>query len=104
MSKGYIGNGPAWRKIVRTEEFREGLYKFSTEIGAKHKGTDTLIGIWLKKLCPKVDKGKQTLPVYLGDGNVANITSQQNVYVFPDLESCRTLFEQVTGSELSWPD
>lgn len=104
LSKGYIGDGPAWPKCLRTEEFREHYYQFASGIGVKHKDTDTQIGISLKKLCPEVGKGKKTLPVYLGDGATAILTSQQLVYVFLDLETCRTLLEQYIGSELPWPE
>lgn len=68
---------------LQTDYFQQGRDR-----GLSHRAAETMIGMMLKKLFPKLQDKR---------------TSAGRFYIFPDLDECRRDFERFIRTEITWP-
>lgn len=94
----------SWPEFIRISQFMRLYYDAATKAGQKHKGWETEVGIRMRQLCPDMQRKRKVLPILDKDGKSCLPKVQQNVYIFPDLITCRELFDEATSSENPWPE
>lgn len=80
-----------WEGEVSCTKFRDEYYEFSGSIGSRYKGSETEIGIWLKKLVPELKKRRK-----MRKGK------RINCYEFSSLEECRKHWDNITRDNFGW--
>lgn len=84
--------------IVRTDYFYKEYIKFVTDMGVKHKASDTELGMQLKSMLPSESFKKERKTV-----KDFNRSYRKNCYVFPSLSECRNAFEEFMNTKFDWP-
>ena len=81
-----------WGSRVSTSQLHGQYLTFAEERKDRHPLSVSQFGKELKKLCPSVKRKKAT------------VESGKRYYVleFPDLDTCRQLFEELVKMELDW--
>lgn len=83
--------------VIVAENLQEDFGEFTGKAGVKHRGTDTELGVQLRKLVPpgKEIKDRRILP---------GSPQRKQVYTFPPLQECRDYFEKLISQKVEWPD
>lgn len=83
--------------VIAAENLQEDFGEFTGKAGVKHRGTDTELGVQLKKLVPSGTniKGRKVLP---------GCNKRKQVYTFPSLQECRDYFEKLIHQKIEWPE
>ena len=83
--------------VIVAERLQSDYADFTGKAGVKHRGTDTELGVQLRKLVPVGQdiKGRKTFP---------GSNTRTQIYKFPDLQTCRDYFVKMLNQPVSWPD
>lgn len=103
LESGYIDELclSEWSKgneTVQCSALFKGYLEFVSNMGIKHKGTETELGMQLRKMLPGCELKKQRLTI---KGSYSG--ARKNHYTFPILDECRKAFEGFMNTKFEWP-
>ena len=94
-----------WPEFIRTATLQDRFYEAARNAGVSRRGWATELGLCLPRLCPQITKKRKLLPLLDKHGQeISSPKKQQWVYLLPDLQTCRTLFDNATSTTHPWPN
>jgi len=100
LMEGVLPNQNGWSGVCGTKDIFEDYLKHAGASGTRYKSISTMIGTFLKKTVPNLQKMKGAYDVESSfDGTDKE---RGNYYTFPSLDECRKAFELKLGQNIDW--
>lgn len=81
-----------WNQVIERKDLHDQYIMYAEKIGQSRRSSETVLGITLKKLIPKIKADAKNLA-----------GKRRSIYVFPSLAECRKAFDQATDFDHPWP-
>jgi hypothetical protein len=95
----------SWNDWVSCEDVFNACIDLQMRIGVPRRTTPTAFGIFLKKVCPQLEKKQRIIDVSVDDPQFCGtkvIKKRAWVYGFPTLQECRDYFDKAFGGPYVW--